>query len=395
LLGLGVLFVVGVILSKATMRTLQVSGVQASLQVSPAERRIRSIYRTVITILSLYFYISIPFVILSLFLVVGGAFYVFLAIGTIPIQLSVILAIMLIGSLFALARGLFLRIPDNPPGRPLRKIDAPELWVLVEDIARKLQVRPVDTIYINPGVNIAVNEKGGILQKMRGAGKRNLILGLGVLQGLTQGQLTAILAHEYGHFSNQDTAGGDLAYQVFTSVQQVAERLVRSRAAQIFNPVWLFLIAYQHVFLRVTLGASRLQEVLADRYAATTYGGRNFIEGLQGVIRHTILFPMQADNELRKSFELKQPVSNLYSLPPLPDNLKGEFEEQFDQAMNRATSQYDSHPAPHERIALIERLNVPDSPFHDNPRPALDLFPNPEELQREMTNRIMESLQKK
>lgn len=395
LLGLGGLYLAGVLLSRATMRTLQTSGVSANLQVSPEERRIRSVYRTLIIVLSLYFYISIPFVILTLFLVVGGAFYIFLMIGSIPIQLSIILVIMFVASLIALARGLFMRIADVPPGRLLRKMDAPELWLLVEDVARKLQVRPVDTIYINPGVDIAVNEKGGILQKLRRAGKRNLILGMGVLQGLTQGQLAAILAHEYGHFSNQDTAGGDLAYQVFASVQQVAERLVRGRAAQIFNPVWLFLVAYQRIFLQVTLGASRLQEVLADRYAASTYGGYNFIEGLRGVIRQTILFPLQANNELHKSFELKQPVNNLYNLPPLPDELKGQVEEQFAQAMNRTTSQYDSHPAPQERIALIQRLNVPDSPVHDNSRPALDLFPNPEELQREMTNCVLQSLQNK
>lgn len=393
LLGLGALFLAGTYLSRATIRAINQAEPALDLQVKPQERRIRSIYRVLINILSLYFYISIPFVILTLLLVVGGVFYVFLVIGTFPIQLSIILVIMLIASLFAIARSLFSRHKEPSPGHELGRMDAPELWALVEGVARKLETRPVDSIYVTPGVGIAVSEKGSILQKLRGMGKRNLTLGMGVLPGLTQGQLAAILAHEYGHFSNRDTAGGDMAYLVYASLQNMAQQLIRARATQIFNPVWLFVMAYQRIFLRVTLGASRLQEVLADRYAATTYGSQNFIDGLKNVIRQTITFPLLANYEVKHAFELKQPVNNLYDLP-MQEKLKGELEKQLDEAMSRSTSQYDSHPAPQERIAWIERLNIPYSAVQDNPQPALQLFPNPEQLQREMTAQIMKSVRR-
>lgn len=393
LLGLGILFAAGTLLSRATIQALNKQSSMANTQIKPEENRLRSIYRAVIAILSVYFYISIPFVILVLLLVVGGAFYFFLLIGTIPIQLSVVLVIMLVVSLFAILRSLFSRIKDVPPGRQLRRNDAPELWNLVEDIAVKLDARPADVIYVTPWTGIAVNERGSILQKMRGTAKRNLILGMGVLPGLTQGQLAAILAHEYGHFSNRDTAGGNLAFQVYASLTQIAEGLIRSGAALIYNPVWWFVMAYQRIFLRVTLGASRLQEVLADRYAAIAYGSQNFIDGLQSVIRQSISFPLRADVEIRKSLELKQSVNNLYDLP-LDSDLQGELQKQLDDAMNRPTTQYDSHPAPHERISLIERMHIPLSPVLDNRLPALSLFPNPEELQREMTAELMEKVVK-
>jgi Zn-dependent protease with chaperone function len=391
LLGLGILFAAGTLLSRATIQALNKQSTMANAQIKPEESRLRSIYRAVIAILSVYFYISIPFVILVLLLVVGGVFYIFLLIGTIPIQLSVILVIMVIVSLFAILRSLFSRIKDVPPGRQLRKTDAPELWKLVEEVAAKVDARPADNIYVTPWTGIAVNEKGSILQKLRGVGKRNLILGMGVLRGLTQGQLAAILAHEYGHFSNRDTAGGNLAYQVYASLVQIAEGLIRNGAALVYNPVWWFVIGYQRIFLRVTLGASRLQEVLADRYAAMAYGSQNFIDGLQSVIRQSISFPLQADVEIRKSLELKQSVNNLYDLP-LGADLQGELQKQLDDTMNRQTSQYDSHPAPHERIAWVERMHIPLSPVLDNKLPALDLFPNPEELQREMTAELMKNV---
>jgi Zn-dependent protease with chaperone function/tetratricopeptide (TPR) repeat protein len=394
LVGLGLLFAAGTWLSRATMQALNRETPLSNIQIKPEEGRIRFIYRAVIAILSVYFYISIPFVIFILLLVVGGAFYIFFLIGTFPIQLSVVLVIMLVVSLFAILRSLFSRIKDVPPGRQLQRIDAPELWKLVEEVAGKLDTRPADVVYVTPWTGIAVNERGSILQKLRGTAKRNLILGMGVLPGLTQGQLAAILAHEYGHFSNRDTAGGNLAYQVYGSLAQIAEGLIRSRVALVYNPVWWFVMAYQRIYLRVTLGASRLQEVLADRYAAMAYGSQNFIDGLQSVIRQSIAFPLRADVEVRRSLELKQTVNNLYDLQ-MDENLQGELQKQLDDAMNRQTSQYDSHPAPRERIAWIERMHIPLSPVLDNRLPALNLFPNPEELQRTMTAELMKKVVKK
>lgn len=391
LLGLGVLFIAGTILSRATIRTLNKASPTGQIQVNPEENRIRRIYRAVIAVLSAYFYISIPFVVLVLLLVVGGAFYLFFAIGTIPVQLAVILVVMLLASLFAIARSLFTRVKNVPPGRQIRRNDAPGLWNLVEDVARRVEARPVDVIYVTPWIGIAVYEVGGILQKLRGAGKRNLILGMGVLPGLTQGQLAAILAHEYGHFSNRDTAGGNLAYQVYTSLTQIAEGLIRSGTALVYNPAWWFVMGYQRIFLRVTLGASRLQEVLADRYAALAFGSEDFIDGLKSVFRQSVSFPLGADLEIRKSLELNRPISNLYTLP-LDANLNDEFQKRFDESMNRQTSQYDSHPAPRERIAWIERVHAPYSTMRDNRVPALDLFPNPEDLQRELTADLMKNV---
>jgi Zn-dependent protease with chaperone function len=173
----------------------------------------------------------------------------------------------------------------------------------------------------------------------------------------------------------------------------MAQRLIQGGAAQMFNPVWLFVLRYQRIFLRITLGASRLQEILADRYAAIAYGGQNFIEGLQSIVRQGIAFPLQADFEIRRSFELNRPIYNLYNLP-FEERLEGELEKQVEEAMGRTTSQYDSHPAPKDRIELIERLHVPYSIMQDNQRPALQLFPNAEELQREITAQLMINIRK-
>ena len=126
--------------------------------------------------------------------------YAFLYMGHIPISLATAVGVGLTYTLVALLRSLFARASDAEPGRRLSRTEALELWALTESIAARLGTRPVKTIFIVPGTEVAVTERGGTLTKVRGQAERALILGLGALPEMTRGQLRAILAHEYGHF---------------------------------------------------------------------------------------------------------------------------------------------------------------------------------------------------
>jgi hypothetical protein len=61
----------------------------------------------------------------------------------------------------------------------------------------------------------------------------------------------------------------------------------------------------------------------------------------------------------------------------MQDNLSKQVGDQFEAAISRPTSRYDTHSAPKDRISLIERLHIPYSRMHDNHRSMLELFPNP------------------
>jgi Zn-dependent protease with chaperone function len=50
-----------------------------------------------------------------------------------------------------------------------------------------------------------VLQRGSLIHQLQDRGERVLILGMASLNDLSQGQLRAILAHEYGHFTNRDT----------------------------------------------------------------------------------------------------------------------------------------------------------------------------------------------
>src|SRR6185295_2261026 len=116
----------------------------------------------------------------------------------------------------------------------------PAVRELLDEVAAKVGTRAVDAVYLTPGTAVAVFERGGMLKQLRGKSERCLVLGLGVLDGMALAEFKAILAHEYGHFSNRDTAGGGLALSVRRSLLTMAQGLAEGGAATWYNPAWWF-----------------------------------------------------------------------------------------------------------------------------------------------------------
>ena len=388
LVGLGLLTVVGGLLSRLMMGTVQRTQASGDFETGRGERFLRTVYRVVIAITSLYYYVSIPFLILIVVATVLGLGYLFLVIGRIPVRLALFILLTGLYTLFAIVRSLVVRRGETKPGHPLGHQDAPALWSLAKEVASKVGTRPIEEMYVSPTTEIGVMERGSMLQKLRGSGRRVLILGLGALPGMTQAQLRAILAHEYGHFSNRDTAGGNLAGLVRASLYQMAYSLAATGQARWYNPAWLFVNGFYRIYLRITLGASRLQEILADRYAAAAYGAGNLIRGLQHMIRQELAFGAGVNSEIEESREQDRELRNLYTLPlvkggALPEDVAKAEEE----ILSRPTSPYDSHPAPKDRFELLERLGARDQEDED-PEPVWDLLEDADALQAEMTELI-------
>jgi Zn-dependent protease with chaperone function len=382
--GLGILFLAGMGLSRATLATVRGAKTGAQAVVTRAERTVRSLYRVVIAATSVYFYLSIPLLVLALVGVVAGIVYVFAALGQIPIRPILYVGIVALYSLVVVVRSLLARVREGELGRQLSREEAPKLWALAQRVAERVETRPVDVIYVTPAPNIGVTERGGLWQGAQGKGQRCLVLGLGALPGMSQGQLQAVLAHEYGHFSNRDTAGGDLARRVQGSMSLMLRGLTANGLARWYNPDWLFLASFYHVFLRVTLGASRLQEILADRYAALAYGVQQFVDGLMHVARQGLAFELQVAHEVEQARALHRDLQNLYTLPLLEGDLQAKLEKDAEGALSRPTSPLDSHPSVHERIALVQSLG--EAKVSEEPRePAWELLQNAQALQQEMT----------
>ncbi|MCI0586176.1 MAG: M48 family metalloprotease, partial [Planctomycetes bacterium] len=382
LAGWALLFVVGKRLSRATLRSIEGS------DANPAEtpRRLRSRYRGLIVVAAAYYYLSLPVVALLVVALTASIIYACFLAGSIPVKLVFFLVIGALVTLFAILRSLFVRIRDEDPGLPLPEKRAPELWRLVREVAQRVGTSPVDEVWLTPGTEVAVFERSpsqGLIGRRR---RRALILGLAVLDHFPRNAYRAVLAHEYGHLSNRDTAGGEVALRVQARMLRFAQALHEAGQAVTWNLGFQFLRLYQVFFRRITFGATRLQEVLADRVAVAAYGAVAFREGLTHVIRRDVEFSFLATKAIERAVDLRTPLANLYELPPPSEPEERVVASKVEALLDRPTSDDDTHPSPGARFRLADRLRggdvVPD------PGTITDLLPDRAMLAEKFTRTV-------
>lgn len=387
------LLITGGLLSRLTMRAAdRLTARPTSEPTATAGSTLRRAYRAVLGLSCAVYYASLPLLLAIIVLAGGGLIYAFFAAGHIPIKLTLVIGILTGVSGFAVLRSLFVRVADSAPGTRLELGDYPQVRALLDEVAAKLETRPVDNVYLTPGTDIAVTERGGVYQQLRGSSERCLILGAGVLEGMPLPAFKAILAHEYGHFSNRDTAGGGLALAVRRSLITIGIGLAHSGAAAWYNPAWLFFRLFHRMFQGISQGASRLQEIMADRWAVLSYGAASFETGLRHAIRRSIVFDHHLDATLDEVVEDRVPLHNLYSYQPAAEIDHAEIDEAVEAAVDQKPSPYDSHPRPADRFRWARAMGVPEPASEGDAPGAWSLFGDRRQLERQMTEEIRQAV---
>jgi Zn-dependent protease with chaperone function len=385
----------GIGLGRMTVAAARRAAHRGDVRVSRAERFMHTTYRFVILLTSTYYYASIPFLWLALVAAWIGAFLQAYAGQPLWPRVGVIVALMITQYILATVYvGLTARTRHPDPGHRLSRADAPGIWRMVDDLAQEMETRPIDAIFAIPDARINVLEVGRNRDLLRGRGQRCLVLGLGLLPGMTANHLRAILAHEYAHFTNRDTAGGQIARQVHASMQRITVQLTMVGLNNWFSPGWWYASVYSRIFLLVTMGASRLHEILADRTAARICGVTVFIDALRHIVRQDHIFSAQVRSEMRLAKQEDRPVSNLYALPPLDGAESVEAEGRIASTMERPTSTFDTHLSTGERIDLLSRLETPDA-CGDDPAAVWELLADPIGLQCEMTDVVRATVRRR
>lgn len=354
--------------------------------------RLRGIYRAVLGLGALYYYVSLPVVAAAVLVTFGGAIYLSFAVGHVPIKLVLIAFVVGAASLFALVKSLFVRVKDEDPGLRLKWEQAPKLKAVVDEVAKRVGTRSVDTVFVTPGTELAVFERGGYLARLRGQGRRCLIIGRGVLDGFERRGFESVLAHELGHFLNRDTAGGDIALVGRNSLMRMGIALAQSGAAGWYNPAWLFFRGYYAVFLRISQGASRLQEVLADRVAIFAYGSAAFAAGYRHVITQSVRFDAHVNLTIDDVVKRNAALGNLYRFVPATPAPADQIEAAVTEALDRPAGPYDSHPSSRDRLNWAQLLDVADPDATRASEPVLSWFEDLEALDMQMTDTVCESL---
>jgi Zn-dependent protease with chaperone function len=357
----------------------------------------RQAYLGILWLSCLYYWLSLPFLFV---LVVGsGAAIVYFSVANHALQeiawrVVAGAAFVAIVTGIAIGRSLFVRRKFSQPGPILDLSAQPRFQEVLTEVAQHVGTRAVDTVFLTPGTDFAVLERGTLSEQLRGTAQRCMIIGVGLLEGMKVRPFKAVLAHEYGHFSNRDTAGGGFALMVRSSLRTMGRSLAKGGAAAWYSPAWLFYQGFYRGFLRVSQGASRLQEILADRWAASTYGSESFEQGLHHVIEQSVRFDAQVTATLTEVVAKKLPLPNLYTRKSSRTLNEAEITKRINESIARHPGPYDSHPCPADRFRWVSALALagdPRSPADEEQ--VWTLFAGREQIERAMTAQVRSQLE--
>ncbi len=391
---LGILSLIGTILSRLMTRAIAQSINSGILKLNSFERIINSLYGFVTFLLAVYFLLSIVIltaVVITLIMVANRVVSL-----TVPsfiiLGISVYGGYYLFGALVLGVRSLF--IPNTTPGTYLiLGNEAPMLWSMVQEVATHLQTHVVDKIYLIPGTSLGVYERGALMQKLMNKGERVMLLGLGLMDGLTQTQLKAILAHEYAHYLNRDTGfAGDVAMRINMMIAAMHTALKRKNYNHWFNPIWAFLMLFGYVFTKITFAAIQYRELFADRIAAALYGSTAYITALLRTTYNDVAWDTRMRREVNAAAEEKRTLHNLYQLPPFSEAEQSQINDVVNLKLNQQLAFPKTHPPTNVRIALVAKLAQPGEVVELLDQPAWDLFPQPERFQEAMTALVQRNL---
>lgn len=349
------LWLVGISLSALTLKAMT-RGVAFELRRS--EVVLQWVYAVVMWATCLFFFVSLPFFLALTPVVLLMSLPVTL--GTLLFAPKLVWNVMMMPSrsVMSLLRGMFGHTQQSSTGVAIDIASEPGLVAVVYDVAQRLKTEPIDLIWLTAGAQLGVFEDVTFLQRLTGGkGTRNLVLGSAMLQTLSVEQFKSVLAHEYGHFRNADTRGGAFAIGVRATLYGMAEEMVGRKAASVLNPVWLFMVVFERIFVQISAGASRMREVMADRQAIRHYGAAAFEQGMTRAIWASVQYHLRFGRLISQVMSRRQPLYNLTEQLLEIHVHEYEINTSYHDILNREPSRKDSHPAPAERIRYAHQLD--------------------------------------
>jgi Zn-dependent protease with chaperone function/Flp pilus assembly protein TadD len=333
------------------------------------------------------FYLALPFLVVALIAGTGLLLYLIFLLPRIPVKLIVLVVVVGLGGAWAVFKSIFARPGKGSFGIAKTAEQCPRIYQLLTEVAQRVDTEPVHEVYLAPGSAIGVHQEGRGPFGLFGVKRRVLTLGVSTLRFLTIGELQAILAHEYAHFSHKDTFYSRFIYQVSLSIQEAVQGMGRTGGWYNYvNPIFWFLILYHKTYNLLSAGFSRSREFLADRMAAGLYGSDVFSSALTKVCTDGTLFEMTMYDNIAQLLGEGKAFVNMYEAF---HNFRDEQfdaqqrEEVYKKLLEEKESLFASHPTFGERIAAVKPL-PPATQTDANP--ALSLCENAEEIEKELTD---------
>ncbi len=316
-----------------------------------------------------------------------------------PIFAGIVLTFFLVKPIFA---------PKQEPEEPfsLNHSDAPKLFVMIGWLCRTLGAPIPSRIDVSLDVNAAAGFRTGWRSLL--GNDIVLVIGLPLVAGMSVSELAAVIAHEYGHFSQG--AAMRASYVIrrinawFFRVVYVRDRwdwMLYAMSEAGDESMWVRLIMYlarlgvwfSRSILWVLMMAGhalscvleRQMEFDADQYAMKVSGTATFI-GVTRRLQQLSLGATMAEEQMVAKWKSEKKLHD--HIPDLiasrareaPAELQDRY---FSQATKRKTRLFDTHPSDAERIRRATEAGEPGV-FHAT-APAGSLFADFSGFCRRMT----------
>lgn len=303
----------------------------------------------------------------------------------------------------------------------IKQSDQPELFAFIRRITQETQSEFPKRIYISPDVNACVFYDSSFWSMFLPV-RKNLQIGLGLVNSVNVSEFKAVLAHEFGHFSQRSMKLGSYVYNVN---QVIYNMLYDNEGYSNTLQGWANISGYFAFFAGLTgkiiqgiqwvlqqvygfvnkqyLSLSRQMEFHADSVAAYVSGGNHLVTSLRRLevadMCYNKLFEhynewfrlnLKADNIYPQHVEIMRHYAEDHGLVHI-DGIPQITNESFTHSIKSRLiikNQWASHPSTDDREAHLNSLGLHTEPIT---MPAWVLFNNPESLQRTVTDKIYAS----
>ncbi|UTW66924.1 M48 family metalloprotease [bacterium SCSIO 12643] len=308
----------------------------------------------------------------------------------------------------------------------INRKDEPELFEMIEDIVKTVDTDFPKKIYLSPDVNAGVFYDSSFFSMFLPI-RKNLQIGLGLINTVTKNELKAILAHEFGHFSQRSMKVGSYVYNVNQVIfnmlydNESFDRVIQKwgnvngiisifvlLAIKIIEGIQWVLIQLYNIINKSYMGLSREMEFHADEIATRVTG----YEPLKNALLRMNLAEYSFNSVLsfyEKKISNNQNSPNIYPeqsyimnfiarddelkfINELPSVTIDELNK-FNKSKLVIKDQWASHPSTEDRVNKIEALGI-ESTSSDQAL-ANNLINRLNDYQKELTKKVFSQIEYK
>ncbi|MCL1665002.1 M48 family metalloprotease [Elizabethkingia ursingii] len=317
-----------------------------------------------------------------------------------------------------LIKFLFSVSKDNYEKLRVTKEKEPALFQLIEETYQQVGAPAPKHVFLTTDVNAFVSYDSSFWSMFLPV-KKNLTIGLGLINSTTVSELKSILAHEFGHFSQRSMKVGSYTNQAqkmlydmlynnekffknisgFAGVHAVFYLFVMIAVYFIRGIQWILARLFDFLFSK-HLSLSRQMEFNADAIAAHVVGSRVSAESLLRLSLSEMAFTkplnffyahnktyytdnLYADQTVLMDFYAKEYSHKLVNQLPL---VTLEESEKYNLSKLEIEDKWSSHPSIKDRVQAIEKENIPSVDINNNL--ARTLLNNFDSYAEALTNKL-------